>query len=60
MAPLYSQTPLKDILRVYNEMTKRGFNSELVATTLKNVEQALRARGFRPRVMQDYTHEELE
>jgi len=51
MAPLYSQTPLKDILRSYNEMTSRGFNSELVTFTLKNVEKALRARGFRPRVM---------
>lgn len=29
-ASLYSMTPLKDILRSYNEMTTRGFNSELV------------------------------
>lgn len=59
-APLYSLTPLKDILRTYNELTTRGFNSELVAETLKNVHNALRARGFRPRVMNDYSHSELE
>lgn len=59
-APLYSPTPLKEILRAYNELTTRGFNSELVAETLGNVANALRARGFRPRVMNDYSHNELE
>ena len=33
-AALYSHTPLKDILRTYNEMTVRGFDSELTAQTL--------------------------
>lgn len=53
-------TPLKDILKNYNEMTSRGFDSELVALTLRNIDEALRARGFRPRVMNDYSLSELE
>lgn len=51
---------MKDILKTYNEMTTRGFSSELVAETLKNVKDALRARGYRARVMGDYSHSELE
>jgi len=33
-AILYSLTPLKDILRGYNELTHRGFNSEATVNTL--------------------------
>ena len=58
-AALYSHTPLKDILRTYNELTVRGFDSELTARTLQNVSGALRARGYRPRVMNDYSLEEM-
>ncbi len=58
-AALYSYIPLKDILRTYNEMTVRGFNSELITSTLKNVSAALRARGYRARVMNDYSIPEL-
>lgn len=41
-------------------MTARGFDSELVTETLKSVDNALRARGYRPRVMNDYSMGELE
>lgn len=59
-AALYSFTPLKDILRTYNELTVRGFNSELTTKTLKNLSAALRARGYRPRVMNDYSISEMD
>jgi hypothetical protein len=59
-APVYSLYPLKDILRAYNEMTTRGFNSEVVTETLKNVANCLRARGYKARVMGDYSQSELE
>lgn len=59
-ATLYSLTPLKEILKSYNELTSRGFSSELVTETLKSIERALRARGYRARVMGDYSITELE
>lgn len=59
-APLYSQTPLKEILRSYNTLSARGFNPELVTKTLTSLDNAIRARGFRGRFMQDYTQEEFE
>ena len=51
---------MKDLLRAYNELTVRGFDSLLVAETLKNVSQALRARGYEARVMNDYGKYELK
>lgn len=54
-AILYSLTPLKEILRAYNELTTKGFNSEASAQTLQNVGKVLRARGFRGRVQGDYS-----
>lgn len=41
-------------------MTFRGFNSEMVVETLNNLDSNLRARGYRPRTMGDYTHHEME
>lgn len=60
LANLYSDAPLKDILRTYNEMTSRGFSSELLSKTLKNLDSAIRARGLEGRVLMDYTIPELE
>ncbi|CDW84758.1 UNKNOWN [Stylonychia lemnae] len=59
-APLYSLSPLKDILRSYNKLTARGFNSELLTQTLRSLDQAQRARGFRGRYMNDYSQDEFE
>lgn len=49
-AILYSMTPLKDILRYYNDLSNRGFNSELSAQTVKNIGSCMRARGYKGRV----------
>ena len=57
---MYAVAPLKEILRTYNGMTAQGFRSEVTAETLRNIDHALRARGYRPRVMVDYSHDELE
>lgn len=59
-AILYSLHPLKDILKSYNELTQRGFNSEATVETLKNLSKVMRARGFKGRSMGDYTHQEMD
>lgn len=33
-AIVYTMTPLKEILKAYNELTQRGFNSEATVETL--------------------------
>lgn len=48
-AIVYSMTPLKEILKAYNELTQRGFNSEATVETLRNISAVIRARGFRGR-----------
>lgn len=53
-------TPLKEILKAYNELTQRGFNSEATVETLRNVSAVLRARGFRGRPQGDYSTYELD
>jgi hypothetical protein len=45
LASVYSLQPLKDILRHYNELSARGFNSEVVANSLQLLLQAVRGRG---------------
>jgi hypothetical protein len=49
-AIVYSLTPLKEILKAYNELSQRGFNSEATVETLKNISAVIRARGFKGRV----------
>lgn len=51
---------MKEILKAYNELTQRGFNSEATVQTLKNVSAVLRARGFKGRVHTDYSTTELD
>lgn len=48
-AHVYSATPLKDILRHYNDLSSRGFNGELVTGTLELLKQAIRGRGNKGR-----------
>lgn len=60
MANLYSLTPLKEILRSYNDVGTRGFNSEGIVNTLQSIVVALRAQGFKPRVQGDYSATELD
>lgn len=59
-AIIYSITPLKDILKAYNELTQRGFNSEATVETLKNIGGVMRARGYKGRVQGDYSTNELQ
>lgn len=59
-AILFSMNPLKEILRAYNDLTSRGFNSEATVETLKNVGKAMRARGYKGRVQGDYSATELD
>ena len=53
-------TPLKEILKAYNELTQRGFNSEATVETLGNIAGVLRSRGFKGRVHGDYSSYELD
>lgn len=41
MAPTYSETPLKEILKGYNELTTRGFDAESMADCLDAVFKGL-------------------
>lgn len=59
-AILFSLTPLKDILKYYNDLAHRGFNSETAAKTLRHLEAAMRARGFKGRPHTDYSSSELD
>jgi hypothetical protein len=53
-------TPLKDILRNYNELTVRGLDTDVMTSSLDNVLKAVRARGFKGRPMNDYSIDELD
>jgi len=59
-AILYSLNPLKDILKSYNDLTQRGFNSEATVETLQNIGKVMRARGYKGRPMGDYTPQEMD
>lgn len=59
-AVLYSLHPLKEILKAYNDLTSRGFNSEATVETLKNIAGVLRARGYKGRPRGDYSANELD
>lgn len=60
LSNLYALSPVKDVLRTYNDLTSRGFSSELLAETLKNLDAVIRARGLEGRVLMDYTTSEME
>ena len=57
---MFSLTPLKEVLRAYNELTNRGFNSEATVETLVNISKVIRGRGFTGRVHGDYSLPELD
>jgi hypothetical protein len=52
--------PLKEILKAYNDLSQRGFNSEATVETLKNLGAVMRARGFKGRVKGDYSASEMD
>ena len=60
MAYMNSQQPLKDILYYYNKAAIKGFDSSLVTKTLEQVKLALRGRGNKPHVYDDYTTREFD
>ncbi len=57
---MFSQNPLKEVLKNYNELTIRGFNSEATVETLNNIGKVFRARGYKGRVYGDYNAAELD
>ena len=57
---MYSLNPLKEILKAYNDLTTRGFNSEATVETLKNIANVLRSRGYKGRARGDYNTNELD
>ena len=59
-AYMNSRNPLKDILYHYNKASTKGFDASLVATTLKQINQTLKARGNKPRPFTDYSTRELD
>jgi hypothetical protein len=54
-ATTYSMVPLKDILRCYNDLTSRGFNSDSLSKSLTFLSKAIAGRGNKPMAMNDYT-----
>jgi hypothetical protein len=51
---------LKDILFYYNKASKKGFDPALVSNTLEHIQMALKARGNKPRVYDDYSIREFD
>lgn len=45
-AHVFSQEPLKDILRFYNELSIRGFESSSIIGALENVSKSFHGRGL--------------
>lgn len=48
------------MLSEYNKLTSRGFNCEMLATSLENLKSVLEARGNQPRVYADYSLSEMD
>lgn len=59
-AHVISMQPVRDILGYYNELSVRGFDSTSIIGSLKQLNKALRGRGNKGRVMNDYSHAELD
>lgn len=59
-AHVTSQTPLKDILRFYNDLSVRGFESSSIVESLRQVSKSLRGRGQQARVHNDYNTADLD
>lgn len=57
---LLYQTPVQQVLSEYNKLTGRGFNCEVLATTLQHLTKVIEARGNRPKVYADYTLSEMD
>ena len=57
---VYSKTPLKDVLRVYNESTSRGFDGNSLVRTLDLLDKAIRGRGNIGKEMTDYGLYEMD
>ena len=57
---LMSMAPLKTCLSEYSKMTARGFDCYLLANSLRMVNQAVTARGNKPKLYTDYAIHELD
>ena len=60
MALLMSMSPVKTCLSEYSKMTSRGFDCYLLANSLRMVNQAVIARGNKPKLHTDYATHEMD
>lgn len=59
-AHLLFQTPLKQCLADYAKLTVHGFNDELLATFLENLNGVIQAQGNKAMAYNDYTVTEMD
>jgi len=57
---LLYQTPVQQVLSEYNKLTARGFNCDVLATSLEHLSNVIQARGNRPHAFADYTLSEMD
>lgn len=60
MAQLQSSTPIRHILNLYENITRKGFDDYTLAESLKRLNQTLQARGNMPRTYSDLSTSEME
>ncbi len=60
LAPVQSLTPIKACLQEYAKISTKGFNCEVLAESLKRLNQAIAATGQSAQAMNDLTITELD
>ncbi len=53
-APLYTVTPIKEILRLYSHHASRGFQEQTIADTCTRLANAIQSRPRNSKQFQDY------
>lgn len=59
-ASSYSDQALKEILKNYNTLSHRGFDSNMINKSLHIILQTLLSRGNYPKILSDYSFGEME
>ena len=60
MSAMMSQEPIKTCLEEYSTLTHRGFSCEILAESLKRLNQTVAAIGNMPLTFNDYTLSEMD
>ena len=60
VAPVQTMQPLKEVLNEYSSLTTRGFDCQVLAESLKRVNQAVAAVGNQPLTFNDYSLSEMD